>query len=332
MDITRSMRGLVMSKKRVLITGGAGFIGCHVVEMFLEKSSGEHLPHEVMIVDNLSGGSDENLKYLKKHWGVRIRFIKEDIRNFSRMANIFTAFNPEVVVHLAAQPSLKASRQDPINDASINIMGTLNMIQLSNEQNVHRFVFSSTSAAEESFGYYWVDEAKPPNSPYGISKRTAEYYLSKINTGGNVVILRLANVYGPRQVPLGENQLIPRALSHIYQKTDFVVYGDGKQTRDFIYVKDVAEAIYLASTERYDMGGLYNISTCKQTSVLDVLEIIRKETKHKRKWKIEGYPIRKAGRLFVDMPDNGFRYDFDWEPRVSLLEGIQNTAGAWLKE
>lgn len=322
-------------KKRVLITGGAGFIGRHVAETFLDKApwdyqDKEYLPHEVLIVDNLSSGSIENIECLEKYWCVR--FVENDIRDLQSMKKIFEAFRPQIVVHLAAQASLLESYNDPVRDADINIMGTLNMIRLSDEHKVRRFVFTSTSAAASSYGHYWTDEEVPPDSPYGISKRSAEYYLSKINMKrACIVILRLANVYGLGQKPLGESILIARALSHIYQKTDFVVHGDGAQTRDFIYVEDVAEAIYRASVDRYDMGGLYNISTCKQTSVLDVLEILKKETKYKRKWEIEGHPGWKAGRRFVDMPDNGFRHDFDWEPKISLQEGIQKTTEAWPK-
>lgn len=339
--------------KRVLITGGAGFIGSHVVEKFAEKmpwdfpgQGGEYLPYNVLVVDNLSSGKLDNIEdsLSYKHVG----FVRVDILDYSKMETMFDSFRPEVVVHLAAQPSLLESQRDPIYDAEVNIIGTLNLAHLSAKKYVRRFVFASTSAAESAYGYYWTDKEAPPESPYGISKRAAEWYLGKVGhrtansfSQPSVVILRLANVYGPQQVPLGENQLIPRSLAHIYRTEEqmvakiheFSVYSDGKQTRDFIYVGDVAEAIYKASIDHYDMGGLFNISTGKQTSVLDVLAIIKKATKFKGKWEVEGphTSFEKRGRRFVEMPDNGFRREFDWEAETSLEDGIKKTVEAWPK-
>jgi len=323
-------------KKRVLITGGAGFIGSHVAEEFLDKppwgdNAKDYFPHEVLIVDNLSSGRKENVDYLKKYW--RVRFVKEDICNPHQLNQIFSTFMPQIVVHLAAQPSLLRSWQSPTRDAEINIIGTLNLARMSEKYGVKRFVFISTSAAESSWGAYWTEAHAPPSSPYGISKRAAEWYLGKVRSGKTVVILRLANVYGPRQVPLGENQLIPRALAHIYQQEDFSVYGDGEQTRDFIYVKDVARAIYEAATDRYDTGCMFNISTDKQTSVLEVLKIVKRTTKYKGKWETEdnATSLHKLGRRHVEMPDDGFRQMFHWNIETSLEEGIKETIDAWPK-
>ena len=311
--------------KRVLITGIAGFIGSHVADIFVEAG------HEVMGVDNLSSGKSNNLS---PDIQSSILFVKEDIRG-SAIAIYVKRFKPDVVIHLAAQPSLLESIENPIADADMNIIGTLNMIKLAKEVGARRFIFASTSAAQRDWGPYFTDtQEEYPTSPYGISKMAAEAYLyvlgGFVGTGLSVVTLRFANIYGPRQVPLGENQLIPRALDHIYKDEFFEVHQKGEQTRDFTYVTDVVNAILLAATHRYDRGGLFNISSGKSHSVNYVLSILKKLTKFKKKWIVEDDYGHRGARWDVEMDNSLFVNEFGWQPQYTLEEGLKETV-EWYK-
>lgn len=307
---------------RVLLTGGAGFIGSHVADLLLYNG------HEVVVMDDFSSGKRANL--LNKH-GEKHRdliFFEHDV---SLPLSSFGGWGPEAIVHLAAQPSLLASEEDPISDMQVNIQGTLNMIALANKYNVKRFVFASTSAAKGDYGSYFTEahgDATHPSSPYGISKLAAEHYLQVLNKGYNSVILRFANVYGPRQLPLGENQLIARVMDHIYNKAHFEVFGDGEQMRDYIYVEDVAEAVYQALTDRYDLGGIFNVSSGLNLTVNNILELVRKVTGYSGKWKTDG-DRHKVGRYTVSMPNGMMKHTFKWEPQWNMIDGLAKTATWW---
>jgi len=268
------MKGLNMSKK-VLVTGGAGFVGSHVVDLFLEKG------YEVCVIDDFSSGRRENIIHLSKD----VKIYLKNIQNRSKMEPVFFINKPEVVIHLAAQPSLLESEKFPYNDAMTNIIGAINLLDLSIKYGVERFIFSSTSAVMNS---NYQMEGSPflsvcmPTSPYGISKMSAELYIRNLMPE-KYVNLRLANVYGPRQMPLGENQVVPKAVRHALYGDEFEVNGDGEQTRDFIYVEDVAKAILLATESDY--SGTLNVSTGKQSSVNEVIQRIAKELGKEIEWK-----------------------------------------------
>jgi len=249
---------------KVLITGIAGFIGSHTADKFLKEG------WDVAGIDDYSTGDHRNVPD-------GVDFYCYDITEFDVMNRIVPEIDPQVIVHLAAQPSLLESIDYPEFDAMVNIIGTVNLAKISSQLAIPRFVFSSTSAVYSSPDTREDSLELFPNNPYGISKLTAERYLRAL-LPDQAVILRYANIYGPRQVALGENQLVPRALDHIRRRKPFVINGDGLQTRDFLYVEDVAEANFLAATADLPEDFALNISFGSSYSVLDVVREIAKLT------------------------------------------------------
>lgn len=306
---------------KVLVTGGAGFIGSHVIDKLYEEG------HEVQIFDNFTSET----KYI--HKALTFNTHNVDVRDFDKMMATLGQWHPEAIVHLAAQPSLLRSEEDPHEDAEINILGTLNMIRLAQEHKTKRFVFSSTSAAERADGDYFTDDQDGvPWSPYGISKSAAESYLLRIPLvrPATAVILRFGNVYGPRQLPLGNNQLVARAMAHIYEGAEFEVYGDGGQMRDFIYVLDVVDAVHQAVINRHDLGGIFNVCTGLSLSVQIVLEFVKIATGYKKKFKQDVHDMHNMrGRYHVHMDNTRFVNTFGWNPQVTPDVGIARTAEWW---
>lgn len=301
---------------KVLVTGGAGFIGSHVVEKLAR------IGHTVTIVDNMSSGKMDNIAHLlapKK----MVQFAVCDIRNLYDLVAVFLRHEPDVVMHLAAQPSIVASQESPFIDLSINAMGTLNVIHAAERSKARRIVFASTSAVYPTNARICQEMLiAPPESPYGISKQTAENYLRLF---GQSTILRLGNVYGPRQVPLGENQVIPRMIRHRLFGDEFSIHGDGKQVRDYIYVEDVAQAFVNAMMEiRFTT---YNIGTGKVASVNHVanqLDVIMG---------VYGWPHddmtdpRWAVVLDVEKAKN----ELGWKAETSFEDGLKKTVAWWKK-
>lgn len=300
-----------MSDKIVIISGSAGFVGSHVCEEFIEN--GWH----VIGVDDLSSGDERNIFHLD------VDLIKRPIAEFTANNKLFNAV---AIVHLAAQPSLLHSEHYPWDDAYENILETINILEYAKLIKCERFVFSSTSAVYHTTPDGTVvcneqDTRLCPRRPYGISKYSAEMYIRALSP--SPYILRFGNVYGPRQVPLGENQLIPRALAHVYNDEPFKVYGDGQQTRDFIYVKDVARAVFLAATSDRRPGfPIFNISTGKSHSVNDVLEAIGGD--------FEYGPKKQLEPKYVLMPNDKAKEWLKWRPRFTLKQGIERTRQWWI--
>lgn len=293
---------------KVLVTGGAGFIGSHIVDLLLERK------HEVMVLDDLSSGRRENLS-------ARAEFRQEDIQWVGEIADEWGA---EAICHQAAQPSLLKSWEEPILDAEINVMGTLRVATVAREYGLH-VVMASTSAVYDAANLVPIEEHARlwPDRPYGIAKMAAEFYLKAI--APSCTILRYGNVYGPRQVPVGENQLIPHALEHILHGKPFKVNGDGLQTRDFVYVGDVAWANALALEGR--QGGVYNIATCRETSVNDVLGIVKRVTEWDGEWEYGPYKPREPRRVCLANWRAG--EVLGWQPQVPIREGIVKTVRAY---
>ena len=253
----------------VLCTGAAGFIGSHIVDGLLKDG------HTVLVVDDLSSGNLWNLQDARKsHTVGQMSVHCMSILN-PCFLGLVGGFKPEVIFHEAAQASLLRSMVNPMVDASVNIIGTLNVIRAARKLGAY-VIMASTSAVYDAFYNPPFSEKDriDPDRPYGISKAAAEMYLR--NSGLGYTILRYGNVFGPRQVAVGENQLIPRALDHLLKGKPFVVNGDGNQTRDFVYVADVVRANLVAMREREN--GTFNIATGIPNSVNYVLKCLAKLT------------------------------------------------------
>lgn len=294
---------------KVLITGIAGFIGSHVAERFLASF------YDVYGIDNLSTGRREN---------TFCSFEKSSIVGGWDMHGCVESFKPDVIVHLAAQPSLVTSQDSPVFDARMNILGTLNVISACQAYNVKHLVFASTSAVYHPQLALPIseDDTLSPVSNYGTSKLAAEFYIR--NSGLSHTILRLGNVYGPRQVPLGENQVVPRLLSALYSGTKFEVYGTGDQLRDYVYVKDVAEAIFRCADKR--VTGTVNVATGIGVSTNELVDLV---------YRLCG--SRLANTPHTDAKDTRNvilsidRIKEFWKPTTSLEDGLRETIERWPK-
>ena len=301
---------------KVLITGVAGFIGSHTANKFLKEG------HSVAGIDDYSTGTHKNVPK-------NVDFFCYDITEYDIMERLILEINPAVIVHLAAQPSLLESVEYPEFDAMTNIIGTVNLAKIARDLAIPKFVFSSTSAVYSSPDTREDSNELYPDNPYGISKLTAERYLKAL-LPDSAIALRYGNVYGPRQIALGENQLVPRALDYIKRRKDFKINGDGKQTRDFVYVKDVANANYLAAmTETIPEDFAFNVSSGKDISVIDVVTEIAKLTAFTGEF--EFGPAIKGERLRVTMPNDLAKEQLAWEPQFSLHKGLKKTVLAYGK-
>lgn len=296
---------------KVLVTGGAGFIGSHVTDAYVEAG------FDVVVVDNLSSGRRDYLN-------PRARFYEMDIRD-SDLGGVFEKERPEIVNHHAAQPSVTASVADPGHDADVNIMGTLNLLALGKEFGARKFIFASTGGA--IYGnpeYIPADEEHPtrPLSPYGIGKMVAEYYVRFYGTMGMAgAILRYANIYGPRQDPHGEAGVVAIFSNAMLGGTPPAIYGDGTQTRDFVYVEDVARANLLAA--RSDVSDTANIATAVETSVNEVFRHIAGFAEFRDEAE---YAPARAGEVYRIALDNTRAKSWlGWTPSVPLEEGLRRT-------
>jgi UDP-glucose 4-epimerase len=256
-DVSSRRRGSAQRRMRVLVTGGAGFIGSHVVDRLLRQG------HEVRVVDDLSTGRRELVNRAA-------RFHRCDIRS-RRLPRLMATWRPDAVVHAAAQASVARSLADPDFDASVNITGTLALVRASGAAGVRALMYISTGGA--AYGDTPVvptPEEHPalPSSPYGVSKTAAERYVECYGPllDMRTLVLRLANVYGPRQNPQGEAGVVAIFADRLLRGEACLINGDGEQTRDFVYVEDVAEAV-LRGLERPEATGVVNIGTGVETTV-----------------------------------------------------------------
>jgi UDP-glucose 4-epimerase len=304
-------RGM-MSK--VLLTGGAGFIGSHVADMLVRAH------HDVLILDNFSTGKMQNIEHLLTYENVHV--VDHDISTMPNLRTLFVQFRPDFVIHLAAQAAITTAKDDPMLDLKVNGIGTLNLLKVSEAYPVRRFVISSTSAVYGDRNYLRaVDERKPliPDNEYGISKLTAESYarLSSVDC----TVLRFGNVYGPRQVPIGENQVIARMINHFEKGDEFYIFGDGKQKRDFVFVEDVAQAVMTSMTGK---AGIYNVASGKSYSVNEIARMVaRIYGVEKYAWEYDDK--RPDSRKNVRMSVNAAWEGLAWKARVGLEEGLRKT-------
>jgi UDP-glucose 4-epimerase len=296
---------------KVLVTGGAGFIGSHIVDQLVEKGD------QVVIIDNVSSGRVENINE-------QARFYRMDITD-PDLLSVFERERPEAVIHQAAQIHVHTSVEDPLFDAGTNILGTINLLEACRKTGVKKVVYASSAAIYGNPEYLPIDEKHPiaPLSGYGVSKYTVEHYLAVYHHlyGLKYTILRYANVYGLRQDPRGEGGVISILVDKYLRHEPFTVFGDGEQTRDYIYVGDVARA----NIEALQLGDgeVLNVGTGVSTSLNEVVKIFNEIAGYENK--VE-YGPERAGDIKHSYFDNGkIRQILAWEPKMTLAEGLRKT-------
>lgn len=297
---------------KILVTGGAGFIGSHVVDMLIAAG------HDVAVVDDLSTGRRSNLN-------PKARFYQVDIRS-PEMRRVFEAERPEVVDHHAAQMDVRKSVADPIFDADVNILGSIKVAQLAMEYNVRKFIHISSGGAVYGEPVYLpCDEDHPvrPLCPYGASKYTFELYLYMFKElyGLDYSILRYPNVYGPRQDPNGEAGVVAIFVGQMLAGKPVTINGDGTQVRDFVYVGDCARANLM--TLENGSGRVYNLGFGVGTSINQIFDGLKTITGYP---KPANYGPPKPGetyRIYLDA--SRAKQELGWEPTVSLEEGLRRT-------
>ena len=297
---------------KVLVTGGAGFIGSHVVDRLVEEG------HQVVIVDNLATGKRKNVNRAASLY-------KTDITSW-RLERVFRNERPNIVLHLAAQISVPRSIDDPVFDAQINVLGTMNVLQQAVRYGCRKVVFSSSGGAiygEQETVPASESHATNPLSPYGISKLCGEHYLSYFQrvSGIPVVSLRYANVYGPRQDPEGEAGVIAIFIQKMLNNEQPIIHGNGRQTRDFVFVDDVAEANLAAMGQ--NAHGVYNVGTGAETSVNELFRMLAGLTASSVK---EVHGPAKVGEQIRSVVDpSRIKQELGWEVKVDLAEGLKQT-------
>ncbi len=296
------------------MTGGAGFIGSHIVDSYLA------LGHDVLVLDSLwehGGGRRANVPD-------RASFVHMDIRD-ENVDRIFKEFKPEIVSHHAAQHSVAISSRDPKFDADVNVTGLLNVLEASVKNGVKKVIFASSGATFGTPERFPIDERTPqfPTSPYGITKMVAEHYLRfyKSEKGLDFTALRYGNVYGPRQDPNGEAGVISIFIGKFLKREGIRIDWDGEQTRDYVFVKDVAGANVLALEK--GSGGIYCIGTGVKTSVNQIYRALVE---------ISGFeaPVANGPKRSGDARDAQFdpslaKKELGWLPSTKLIDGMRQT-------
>ncbi len=298
---------------KILVTGGAGFIGSHVVDQFLEKG------FEVVILDDLSTGRSSNLNPAAK-------FYQMDIRD-PKLREVFEAEKPDFISHHAAQMDVRRSVAQPLFDADVNILGSINLIECAKEFGVKHFVYISTGGAVYGEPERVPCEENDPINPicqYGASKHTVEHYLFMyhVNYGLKYTVLRYPNVFGPRQDPHGEAGVVAIFTGQMLEDKPVIIYGDGEQTRDFVYVGDCARANVLAVTVDHE-SGIYNIGWGRPTSINEIFSTLAKVTGYGQA--VQYGPGRLGETRSIYLNASKAKRDLDWAPSISLEDGLRNT-------
>jgi len=297
---------------KFLVTGGAGFIGSNVVDGLIEAG------YEVVVVDNLITGKRENVN-------PKARFYRVDITS-PDLEEVFERERPDYVNHHAAQMNVRKSVDDPMYDARVNVLGSVNLLELCRRYEVKKVIYASTGGAVYGEPLYLpVDEDHPVNplSPYGVTKHTVEHYLYfyGANYGLRYTILRYPNIYGPRQDPHGEAGVVAIFTEKMLRNERPTIFGDGTQTRDYVYVGDVVTANLLA-IDKGD-GEIYNVGTGVETSVNELFEFLREAVG------VNLEPIygeRRLGEVYrIAITNDKIYRDFGWKPQTPLKEGLFKT-------
>lgn len=302
---------------KTLVTGGCGFIGSNLVDKLID------LGYDVLVVDNLITGKEENINK-------KAKFYKINLTNYKNLESIFSTLKPEIVFHLASNASVTESIKNPKFDAENNILGSINLFELSIKNKVKRIIYSSTGGAVyiEGKNLPKKENAKiSPISPYGVSKYCVEKYLDYYKNLYKIerVTLRYSNVYGPRQDPFGEAGVVAIFTNRILKGERPIVYGDGNQTRDFIYVDDVIKANILSIDGEDD---IYNIGTGIETSINELIKIFSKILDKN----IEPiYDEKREGEIYrISLSTKKAERQLKFKFETSLEEGIKKTVD-WFK-
>ncbi len=327
-----------MKTQKAIITGGAGFIGSHLVDALVERG------REVLVIDNLSSGTLGNLEQANAVAGAKLHFEQLDLCD-ERLEKVVRDFAPETVFHFAAQMNVRRSVEDPADDARTNVEGTVRLLEAARLAGTHKILFASTGGAiygtQEQFP---AAEEHPtrPKAPYGISKRAGELYLDFYGRdyGMRTVALRLGNVYGPRQNPKGEAGVVAIFATRLLNKETLRINGDGTQTRDFVYVADVADAFLKFLDQDHGSGfSEFNVGCGEEVSVLDIVDALKAAA-------IELDVIPKDGSGFVTefgpalageqlrsvISPEKIKKELSWSAEVSLREGLVRTLGSFLEQ
>ncbi len=304
--------------RRVLVTGGGGFIGSHLVRALLERGD------EVRVLDNFSTGDRANLE------GIDVEVVEGELRSYERVHNAMRGV--ETVFHLGALGSVPRSVQDPLTSSAVNIEGTLNVLLAARDEGARRVVFSSSSSVYGSTRDLPTTEATPPDpiAPYGVAKLAAERYcvsFSRVYEALESVVLRYFNVFGERQSPFSQYAaVVPLFVTAIAEGRPVTIFGDGEQSRNFTYVGNVVDATLLAADAPDASGRMFNIASDEPASVNRVADLIGE---------ILGKPVERthlpprAGDIRDSWADiSAAREALGWEPAVTLEEGLRRTAAS----
>tara|TARA_Y100000310_G_scaffold95394_1_gene93204 strand:+ start:5578 stop:6489 length:912 start_codon:yes stop_codon:yes gene_type:complete len=294
---------------KIIATGGAGFIGSHLVDRLVIKG------HHVMILDDFSSGNREFVN-------PKAELSETDIRDTDAVNDAFSSFGPEVVFHLAAQIDLRESLENPEKSYEVNITGSKNVIRAAQSFNVKKVIFASSGAVYGDSQNLPIKESEPitKSTPYGEQKAEIEKALKE--SGIPSIVLRYANVYGPRQGTIGEGGVIAIFCKKLISDEPLTIFGSGEQTRDFINVNDIVSA-NIAALESSQKFGIYNVSTAHETSINDItkklLTISNKSVKVERTEPVLGEVLHNS------LDNSKIREKFAWSPKIDIIQGLKET-------
>jgi UDP-glucose 4-epimerase len=302
---------------KTLVTGGAGFIGSNLVDALVARGD------DVAVIDDISTGKRENLEHALANGA---DLIELDVRDAEAVAAAVERVGPEVIFHLAAQIDVRKSVADPAHDSRVNVEGTINVLGAAQASGVRRLVNTSTGGAIYGEGQILPapeDHPVAPESPYGLSKFCAENYCALFTRlhGLSTVSLRYGNVYGPRQDPLGEAGVIAIFCGKLLDGGRPQIFGDGTQTRDYVYVGDVVDANLRAADS--DVTGAFNVGRGVETSVVDIVEALAAQAENG--FEADHLPARPGEVQHIALDTSRTKAELGWEPQVDLDQGLART-------
>lgn len=330
--------------KRSVVTGGAGFIGSHLAEVLLGQGG------EVLIIDNFYTGLQENIDFLQENFKSKVSFLNADVGS-AEAAKEIENFRSDFIFHLAAQGNVRKSVSDPVFDAKVNILGTINLLEAARKAKVKGFIFSSTGGAvygeQESFPATETHRTVP-ECPYGLSKKSVELYLQYYarEYQFKCVALRYANVFGPRQNPKGETGVLAVFVERLLQNKGLMINGDGEQTRDFVYVADVvnanratAEAIFKNNLKTENNFTIFNVGTGIETTVNQIVTALKNawsklnpETSWPKDVSISNGPAVSGEQRRSVIDSSKLKAELGWNWEVGLSVGVVKTLESFLRK